>query len=61
MYIQKKEKKKKTYTVIKSVPVISEVNLHSDVAISTDMTRQDWDATELCCSVKHLSAGTSAI
>lgn len=43
------------------VPVISGVNLHSNVAISTDMTRQDWGATELHCSVKHVSAGTSAI
>lgn len=53
--------KEKIYTVIKSVPVISGVHLHSNVAISTDITRQDWAATELHCSVKHVSAGTSTI
>lgn len=53
--------KKCIYTVIKYVPVISGVNLHSNIAISADMTWQDWDATKLHCSVKHVSAGTPTL
>lgn len=53
--------RKNIHTVIKCVPVISGVNLHSNTAISADMMWQDRGATQLHCPVKHVSAGTPAI